>query len=340
MSIKTITDNLKSLQFSPLYYIFGEEEYLKEHYYSLLKQKCCTEFVEFNTIEFLPKTFDFNDFENCVNSYPVMAERKFIGVHNLENSHVTQQFCELLKQIPEYCTVVFYDNEQKQPADKNLLENAVMSANGVVANVEKPSGSALSNWCMRHFKTSSKTISSQNLSYLLSVADTDMRFLANEISKLCSFVKEQEITKEDIDKVVTKSIDANRFAIGDAFCAGDYSKVLDIIDKLYKQNSDDTEIAYVFFKLFTELYKAKIALKNGVQAGQLALELGIKPSFAATKAMKNARLLSYEFLKQAILLSIKLDLDFKRVSQNKRDLINFYIAELIDRRQTIGKAQD
>lgn len=340
MSIKTITENLKTMQFGPLYYIFGQEEYLKEHYYSLLKQKCCTDFVEFNVIEFLPKTFDFDDFENCVNSYPVMAERKFIGVHNLENPFVTDKFCEFLKQIPEYCTVVFFDNEFKTSSDKNPLEKAVASANGVVANIEKPTGSALSNWCLRHFKTASKTISSQNLSYLLSIADNDMRFLVNEISKLCSYVTEQEITKEHIDSVVTKSIETNRFAIGDAFCAGDYSKILDIMDKIYKQNTDDTEIARVFYKMFTELYKAKIALKNGVQAQQLATELKISPSFAATKAMKNARMLSYEFLKQAIEISVNLDISLKTVSQNKRELINFYIAELIDRRQTIGKAQD
>ena len=32
MSVKTITENLKTGNFSSLYYIYGDEEYLKQHY--------------------------------------------------------------------------------------------------------------------------------------------------------------------------------------------------------------------------------------------------------------------------------------------------------------------
>ena len=103
MSVKTITENLKSHNFSSLYYIYGDEEYLKQYYYGELRSKTVTDLIEFNVIEFDSKNFDYTDFCNCVNSYPVMADRKFVGVTDFSNSLLTaefqKKFVEFLKSI-------------------------------------------------------------------------------------------------------------------------------------------------------------------------------------------------------------------------------------------------
>ncbi len=342
MSVKIITDNLKSKQFGTLYYIYGEEEYLKDYYYNELKQKTVSDMREFNVIEFEDKNFDWTDFCNCVNSYPVMAERKFVGIININNSIFNggflDKFVDFLKTIPEFCTVVFFDGELKKIGDSNPLKNAVETAGGVVAQVERPAMSGLVSWCARHFKQAQKQISSSDINYMLTIADTDMRSLVSEISKLCNYCKSDVISRNDIDAIVTKSIEANRFQIGDAFCAKNYDKVLDIVNKLYKQNVEDIVIVNLIYRAFVDMYKVKLAILCQKPLQQAASDLDIKPAFIVSKIAKNSSLLSIEFLENAISLSKQTDVKLKSKPFNKRDVVTFYIAELIDRRNSVGKA--
>ena len=340
MSVKIITDNLKAKSFAPLYYIYGEEEYLKAYYYNELKQKTVTDMPEFNVLEFDSKNFDWLDFCNCVNSYPVMAERKFVGVVNFNNSLLNdsfkEKFIDFFKSAPDFCTVVFFDNELKLSSDENPLSIAVEAAGGVVANVKRPATAGLVSWCARHFKQADKQISANDINYMLSIADNDMRSLVGEISKLCSYCKGDTVEKADIDAIVTKSIEANRFEIGDAFCAKNYNKVLDIIDKLYKQNVDDSLIMGVIFHAFIDMYKVKLALSCGRTPQQAVADLGIHP-YGAQKIARSVSALSLEFLENAITLSKEADNKMKGKPYNKRDVITFYVAELIDRRNSVGK---
>ncbi len=342
MSVKIITDNLKSKQFGPLYYIYGEEEYLKDYYYNELKQKTVSDMREFNVIEFDSKNFDWLDFCNCVNSYPVMAEHKFVGVINIENSLLNDKFkskfVDFLKTIPEFCTVVFFDNELKKTGNTNPLKDAVQSAGGVIAQVERPATSGLVGWCARHFKQAKKQISTADINYMLTIADNDMRTLSSEISKLCNYCSGDTVSREDIDAIVTKSIDANRFEIGDAFCAKNYNKVLDIVDKLYKQSVEDIVIVNLFYRAFVDLYKVKLAIMCQKPLQQTATDFDIKPAFIVSKLAKNSCSLSIDFLEYAISISKKTDIKLKSTPYNKRDVVTFYIAELIDRRNSVGKA--
>lgn len=341
MSVKILTEHLKNGNFGSLYYIFGDEAYLKEHYYSELRCKTVSDLAEFNVIEFDSKNFDYIDFCNCVNSYPVMADRKFVGVVDFDNSMLkkdfTKEFISFLKGIPDFCTVVFYDTDLKMLSGVNQLEKAVASAGGITVNAEHPSNASLVSWCTRHFKKAGQAISSDDINYMLSMTDSDMRSLVNEISKLCSFVSGDTITRADIDAVVTKSIEANRFEIGDAFCASNYHKVLDILDKMYKQNTDDILIANVFYRAFTDMWKAKLAINAGRTSADMARDFGFNP-YAAGKIMKNARGLSLEFLETCVSLSKQLDIKLKSSPHNKRDLITMYIADVVSRRGKIAKA--
>ena len=336
MSVKIITENLKSGNFASLYYIHGEEEYLKQYYYSELRNKTVTDLVDFNVIEFDSKNFDYTDFCNCVNSYPVMADRKFVGVTDLSNSLLTpdfqKKFVEFLKSIPDFCTVVFYDTEFKKVSGKNKLEDAVIKAGGVNAPVSKPTPSGLMSWCARHFKKAGKNISADDLNYMLSITYTDMRSLANEISKLCSFASEDTVTREHIDAVVVRSIDANRYEISDAFASSDYQKVFDIIDKMYKQNIDDILIVGTFYYSFVDLWKAKLALDCGRPSAEIVSALGVN-QFALRNILRNVKKFDRRFLEECIEVSLDLDMRLKSIQCNKRDMIMGYVAELVSRRR-------
>lgn len=336
MSLKILNNNLKNKSFSALYYIFGEEEYLKEYYFSEIKKCAVTELPEFNVIEFDSKNFEYIDFTNAVNSYPVMSDKKLVTVTDFDNSLLkkdfTKEFVGFLKNIPDYCIVVFFDTALKSVTASNPLEKAISSAGGVAVQVKKPDISSLSVWAKKHFASAGKAISNDDLHYLIEIADNDMMSLGNEISKLCNYVEGESVTKDDIDRLVTKSIEANRFEIVDAFCAKNYTKIFHILDKLYKQCIDEIMIANIFYRAFSDMWKAKLAIISGKTSAELANDFKLNP-YAANKIIKNSKMISKNVLDCALMLSLKLDKDLKSTPFNKKDLIITYISDIIDRRE-------
>lgn len=339
MGLKTLLENLKNKNLLSLYYIYGQEEYLKQHYYSEIK-KCGVESLpEFNYFEFNGKTFSYDEFCNYVDSYPVMSSHKVIGIIDFDNSILKnkfqKEFSDYLSKIPDYCTVVFLDTELKPESDTNPLLDTVSQSGGIVIEVQKPSTSSLVSWIKRHFKSSGKEISTDDVHYLLSIADDNMLSLNNEISKLCGYVSGSVVSRPDIDNLVTKSIDANRFDLADAFYNKNYNKIFTIIDKLYKQNIDDIVIANVFYKTFLDMWRACLAFESGRTSNDFASDFGIK-NYGASKVMKNTRNVKKSFLESAVILSCKLDKQLKSMPYNKKDLIFTYVADVIERRQGNG----
>lgn len=336
MSVKILTEDIKNNSFSRLYYIYGEEEYLKQHYFSEIKRLAVKDFEEFNYTEFDNKNFSYIDFCNAVNSYPVMIDHKVVAVIDFDNSSLnksfSKEFIEFLKNIPEFCTVVFLDTSLKKTSSTNILLKTIDEAKGISVDVKRPTASGLVSWVKRHFKSCSKDISTEDIQYLLSFADNDMLSLNNEISKLCGFVESDTITRNDIDNLVTPSIDANRFEIADAFYAKKYSRVFEIVDKLYKQNIDEIAIANVFYRTFLDMWRAYLAYERGKVSSELAKDFGLNP-YAASKVMKNIRTVRKGFLRDVVMLSYKLDKQLKSAPFNKRDLVVAYIADVIDKRQ-------
>lgn len=336
MSEKTIVKDLKEKNIGRLYYIYGNEEYLKRYYYDEIIKNAVSALPEFNSIEFTGKSFDMTDFCNSINGYPVMSDKKTVSVIDFDSSLLKKSFAaelaDVLKQIPDFCTVVFYDSQIKSGVSNAALLKVIEACKGTAAKVDHPTAVRLAAWSLRHFKNEGKKISDEDIRYLLEISDTDMLSLKNEISKLCSGVKGDTVTRHDIDTIVTKSIEANRFEIIDAFCGENYDKVYSVIDRLYRQNTDDIVIASVFYRAFLDLWHARAALDTGKTQQDLAKDFGMKP-YAALKAVKNLKGMSADFLRSAVLLSLKLDRELKSTPYDKRGLITVYTADLINRRK-------
>ena len=170
MSVKQLTDDIKNGALSRLYYIYGGEEYLKRTYFDQLKAAGAPELPEFNLIELTGKDFDLTDFMNSVNSYPMMSDSKLVAVTDMDNSLLKKEFTSkltaFLGEIPEFCTVVFYDGELKRDQNNTALLKAMERAGAVIVNVEHPPLKSLTAWCARHFKDGGKQASADVINYL------------------------------------------------------------------------------------------------------------------------------------------------------------------------------
>lgn len=335
MSVKKLADDLKNGTLARIYYIFGEEEYLKRSYLDQLKEKGAEEPAEFNLIEIPGRKFDLTDFMNSVNSYPVLGGHKLVCVTDMDNALLKKDLCtkltRFLKDSPDFCTVVFYDSELKNGLSNTALSKVMDGAGAVVVNVGHPSVSSLTSWCRRHFKNGGKEIDEKTVGYLFDYCGTDMMSLKNEIDKLCSGSPGDTVTAADINRLSARSIEADRYRIIDSFCAKNYSAVYKIIDGLYDQGNDDIAIANTLYYAFLDLRHARAAIDCGRSRQELIQAFGMRP-FIADKMLKNARGLDSRFVAYALEQALELDRKLKSSPLNKRELITVFIAQLAGER--------
>lgn len=336
MSVKQLTEDIKNGTLASVYYIYGEEEYLKRTYFDQLKNAGAPELPEFNLIEINGRNFDLIDFTNSVNSYPMMSEHKVVAVTDFENDMLKKDFSakltETLKNVPDFCTVIFYDGELKRDKSNAALSKIMKNAGAVDVSVGHPSLSGLASWCIRHFKSGGKRADEAVLKRLFDRSGTDMLVLSNEIKKLCSGVDGEIITVADVDALATRNIEADRYRMIDAFCNSNYSELLSVIDDLYSQGVDDISIANVLYYAFLDLWHARETLDCRRSRAELVSVMGMRP-FVADRTLRNARGLSARFLRKAMLNALELDVKLKSTSLNKRELITVFIADLVRERE-------
>lgn len=110
-----LKNRIKSGDFSPIYMLYGEESYLKEHYVSKLKSKILDPaFADFNFHQYDSNKVPFSDILNDADMMPVMSSHSFLLVHDYPLNK-SKDDIELLKK---YCAdpnesaviVLWFDN--------------------------------------------------------------------------------------------------------------------------------------------------------------------------------------------------------------------------------------
>ena len=160
---------LKTGDVGNFYVFFGEEAFLKEHYWRMLEKKLLDgPAAEFNFHRFNAETLSPQALSEAVDAMPMMAERTLIRVDDVDLFKLPEaqrtQYAQLLSDIPDYCCVVFsYDTvEFKINGTMKKLAEAVRK-NACVVEFKRQSERELAAWIARHFRAAGKDISDELL---------------------------------------------------------------------------------------------------------------------------------------------------------------------------------
>ena len=109
-----LKQSLKTGDLGRLYIFSGEESYLRMHYLGECKKAIIGDspFAEFNLFEFDGKSMSPDQLRDAIESYPAMAERKLVIVHDFDLYKMPAAFSEflpaLLADLPEYICLIFH----------------------------------------------------------------------------------------------------------------------------------------------------------------------------------------------------------------------------------------
>lgn len=312
---------------SRVYLLWGEEEYLKEQF----KDKILSLVFPDGIDEFNYKKLQVNgelvieELENAIDAMPFMAERTLVEVQDAEINKMTEndtdRFVKLIKDIPDYCTVVFIHNALFAP-DGRLKTTKAIKKEGKEIHFTSPDPNHLNRWIVERFQTHGKMIRAAEIEHLTFVSGNLMNRLQPEIEKVAAYAKGNEITKSDIDAVANHIPEADVFLITDSISKRQTDQAAKILSELLDdKNNEPIALLALIGNQMRRLYAAKLYLEQKTDQHFLEETLNSTSSFYLDKQKEAARGFKLDHLRNAVVLCCEADYKMKSSGGDNKEIL-------------------
>ena len=334
---KELKEQIKTENFSSVYLIYGEESYLKEYYVGKLKSKLVDEaFSDFNFHQYEGKNATISDILQNADMIPMMGQYSLVVVHDypLDKSQKDiDELKEYFKDMSDTCVIVFwYDSievDTKKSGKWKSIETAFAKA-GDAVNLEKRTEGELAKLIVTSAKKRGCTISSDLARYLISIVGSDIQTIFSELEKLCAFVGEGEITKNVIDDLAIKSLQARVYDLSKFILKGDSDGAYTVLSTLFAQKEEPIAILAVISSCYIDMYRVKCAKAAGANEAELSQYFSYKGrEFLIRNAARDCRNISVTNLRSAIDIIANTDELLKSTSIDKNILLEETITKLL-----------
>ena len=332
-SLQKLKSAIRNSTPARLYFFYGEETFLLHYYVDKLEKLLIDELTaSFNFHKFTSETFTLQQLSDGIENLPMMAENTMVLVDDVDifklDEGSREKLCELLRDIPEYCTVVFLYETVAWKPDKRLKKLwEVIETKGEIVEFAKQEQRDLIPWITRHFASQKKQISADLCEYLISLTGGTMTALSGEINKICAYSGADTIKKSDIDAVTEPVLDAVVFQMTDFLSQGEYGKALLKLDQLLKMQQEPIAILGAIGGNFRRIGAARILLDSGKTASEL-MRIYPMGDRAALRTMEAAKRYPPHLCTVAAELILETDWKMKTSYDDKERLLEMLIIEL------------
>ena len=332
-NLPLLKQDIKNRQPRRLYFFHGEETFLLHHYLEQLKKLLLDELTEaFNFHRLNQETFDLRCFADSVENLPMMAESTLVWVDEIDIFKLPEgdreKLSQILRDIPDYCTVVFTYITTPWNPDKRLkkLWDAVDSC-GTIVEFSRQEARDLIPWITRHFAARKKRISPDLCSYLIDLTGGTMTALSGEIAKIAAYSGADDIVKSDIDAVTEPVLDAVVYQMTDLLGQGQYGPALQKLRQLLQLQEEPVSILGAIGGHFRRLSTARVLQEHGKGTGELMRLCGLR-EYPAKKAMAGCGRFSSRFYARASQLILETDRNLKTSFDDPARLLELLILQL------------
>ncbi len=262
-----LKQELKAGVIKNFYFIFGEEKYMVEYYTNKIISSTLKDNInDFNFSSFSFNTLNLDKLADSIEAISFMSPMKCVKVVNLDIEKLSidelKRMKNIISDLPNTTVFIISQtaidiNVKKSSKWQSFIKACEKSGN--VIECQKLNKSALvrqiSNWTN---KLGSK-ISIDVANYLVDSCSDNLLELKNEIQKLSSFKYGNSITKNDIDKIVTKRLEANIFELSKLILKNNAIEAINNLNILLYNKEEPIAILSILAALFIDIYRIKTA---------------------------------------------------------------------------------
>ena len=315
-----------------LYLLWGEEDYLREQFLSEIVSLCLENSAdEFNHRRFNSENFSMAAFREALDAMPFFSSKILIVVQDYDiNKSKDDAFSELqtlLSDIPDYCTVVFSLSRGYEP-DGRLSAFKMFKKLGTVVEFTSQNQSALLNWISRRFSAGDKRIGRAEAEYLIFNCGSLMNNLILEIDKVASYSAGENITRQDIDAVTTRTPEANVFNMTDCIASRDFDRAFSILSELLGMREEPIMLLAIIGQQMRRLLAARIAIDTGRGVQYIMEVCDQRYDFIVKKLISGAKLFKLDDIIRAVELCADTDYAMKTSGGDSNELLKELLCHL------------
>lgn len=305
-----------------IYLFEGEEEYVKDKARQALRKKILPP-----GIEMLNETILHNptagDIIAAAETLPMMSERRLVTVCDsalllggkaAAEANESAALIACLDNPPETACLLFY--VRGMPDGRKKLTQA-LSKKGTVVKFDRLGDAEMHRWIAQELRAQGKAITPQTASALVFTAGRELLTLSQELRKLAAYAADRaEISNEDIEAVVTPTLECTVFQLVDALVAGKEAEAFHLLNIMLENGEARIGILAMMARQYRNLLHLKLMQQERVSEGEMQKRLGVPP-FALRRLLAQSKNAQAEALRAK--LDICVDTDFAIKSGKMRE---------------------
>jgi DNA polymerase-3 subunit delta len=333
--------DIKKNNIKRLYLFYGQERYLVDDIVSNMKSSILNDaFKSLNYIKLEGSTLNFDIIVNACETLPFMDDKKIVIIdeHNLFkgkkasggnndfacNSKSMDELCSYIQEIPDTTVLIFIAGEE---VDKRSKLYKCIKKNGDVIECTPLKGEKLTKWIEKEFRKSNKKISKSDALYISERASMSLEYLINEINKVCSYIGDRtQVSKQDIDEVVPKSLELNIFQLVDSISTNKTEKALTIFNDMLLDSEPIPVILSMIIRQYRLILNTKLLMESGYSSAEIAGKLGV-PTFVISNMQRMSSSFSVKQLEDRLNGCLEADMAIKTGKMDQRIAMEMLIVK-------------
>ncbi|MDB5033400.1 MAG: polymerase subunit delta [Chlorobi bacterium] len=289
----SLETSLKHGKFDPVYFLFGEEEFLIDEALDRIMAATVDESTRsFNFDLMYGSEISVNDIVERSMAYPLMADRRVVVVREIDRTFALRGKPEENSPFGRYMntpaptTILiitaaiadFLTKGKNGPGAKapyNLIVN-----HAAAVQFKKIYDREIPSWTASRIKARGKEITPDAVELFVGYVGASLRVLSNEIEKLFTFVEDRKrITAEDVRAIVGASKVFNVFELQKSVGMKNLELAAEIAERMLRAGEPAQLILTMLTRYFTILWRLIELRSRAKDQNEMARSLGISPFF-------------------------------------------------------------
>ena len=261
MTFDKILDSIKKKEFSPVYFLHGEEAFFIDTIVDAIQDGVLTgQEREFNQMVFYGKDASAQNIINSARQYPMMAQKRVIILKEAQQMKNLQDLLSYIeKPVDSTVMVIAYKGKKmdmRSSFAKKVKENALLFES------KKLYENQVGKWIKTYAKSKGMNMTDDACSLMTVLLGTELSKIDNELEKLRIAVgEEKQIELKDVKNNIGLSREYNVYELNSALGAKDVAKVFRIID-IFSTNPSQYPLIYIIITLYGYFTKVLIVSEN------------------------------------------------------------------------------
>jgi len=299
MDFKTVKYNIRNNKIDPVYFFFGDEDYLIDNLIELIKEKVIdSQTKDFNYDNLYGDEVNGNDIINLITSLPMMTDRRLVIIKSIQKLSVSDKkiLSKYLDSPVESTILVLTANRIDR---RRKFYSKVVKKSTWVECKPVYDDTAVS-WIMKRFRQQEVDISKPAASIIVQLVGTSLGSIDNEINKIMTYIEGQKSVDEKVVyQVVGFYKEFNIWNLTDAVGNKDYISAYKILNYFLEEGVSAALLLIELTGRIILLMKIRIMLEKGMNKYSIKKIMHLK-NFFLNLYIKQAKNFSLPELKECL----------------------------------------